>query len=1227
MATAEISVDIIFDEIYNDIDQQKLYQVDTLNNADNVILVNSVSQKTKTIDTYDNFVKLLTLMTNTQTDTNDRVVCSKDHEGVAIKPHDWCARQNIFRMFVRPFIDAENYSRVKDQICFKKFISSNFPGYANKCVKSGDYYYWPNMAVIYCGWNIYLKKQFNINMDCSIPLINNRRLGNVNLFINNPEDFLNVELSLVTSDNRTLFVNGRSMFTEDDDDLFIITMDDDTESKCKIKPELVYSNKNFFDYIKDDISLKNCVTADDYKDILYIDLKSLRVFEDKIMPSNAIVTKEKLKVFHNITPSSENIKMMQQCISDCVTLIKEKMIEVMSHTDQADASVLRNYFIKSDFVNFDYIIIVLWRTISKNEDMNLTKTDLKLYFELLCETIFGEKGPAYDMAKERCEPYCLLTPKIFLRLCNHWTMFTNENPCVTLAFYYAIHFLIYCKHGNWEYTYENAKTCGTIPEVLCAGFFKKIVSSGNMTFVFNGKHYVSVRKDDDLYKLTENCTSITMPSIKFNNWKYMYFTDEGVYNLFINDFHSGCPFLMGNTLVKSLTHKNEKIYLPQTVIQYMLDTGKVEIEIYKIYHMAKVCREIKNVKNNMTSILAFNNCASCKFEEQKTLNDLYREIWAYNHDELIITGVYLNDIKMSDLIINLKCYECKEHMHSPYKRDCSCLNKLEIDVKAFKVVLIMELFTNCKEILELVWSLLYTSSLYTTILLYKYSCDNNMKLLHDYGEFFTANRTKIINLLYNWLDNIDFVDSFVASLSCPEVFLNRLKNSVLNNSNDVNEFETIDAIEKFINSDSLSVVSYSGNNDDDDNDNNDIHNYEKSFLKDFYYKYYTTLSNLKTWNVWWDKLIVMRHNDDLNTWLTRFFMRIFMTKMELEGYPYVFIKQVVIGYLYFRQFTNFNYTNSLVVMHFAAGTGIPTDYEKCCLYLNGKPGSGKSSFFAVLEPSVVVHKHDSAKYTLTKKDTNEMEADKMISQLYVINEMKVCDDSFFKSTADSTKSNSVCRKYEGSQKYEANFKLLIVNNKPLHISDYDKGVRNRFAVIYTDHLFEENVKFNGSIYWHIKNKMYPMEKSYIDEMAKPVRMFLSHILMYKRNSSDGYVSYKCFLEKDPIHNHNLMCLDVNNSPLNALIYVLKVNVKPGARMVDESKIEKMIELAVPYVETMLHELLVTKRTNVAQRTAMLFDAFKRKFKKYYLEERKIFYNIDMAWNKGDFNINQPEFIC
>ncbi|AJD80775.1 P143 [Pseudoplusia includens SNPV IE] len=1209
MAALPIRSNIIFENIFKTIGDNTV-------NVDSIVIVNQVTGQRLQIDNYENFEKLILLSIDGQTETQQRLPCATAHDGYSLKPHDWVVEDNYFYLMVNPFIHVDYYDRIKDDINFDEIFNSNQNGFGNECKRFGSYYVWPNVPISYYGWRHYLVMKHDIDIGNRIPFIHNKSLGNVNLFVLNPEDFLNVELSMKSNeDNRTMFVNGRSKFDDNDEVMFYLTMNDGDEGVCRVKDKLVFSNKNPFDYIRDDINLSKCITAEKYKKMIQINLNNLRTFDKEFEMSATVISKERLKAHKNITPSSENLETFQLQIINCVNTIIERMAEVLTATDLADKRVLQNYFIDSNFMNFDYIIIVIWRVISKIEELEFCKTDIKLYLELVVESIFGDKGPNFALAKKRCEPYYRLTPKVFIRFCNHWALFLNVDPCVSLAHYYAIHYMIYYNNKTWDYTYDLAKSCNVTPEVLCSGFFNKI-KSANTVLVYNGKHYIAVKEKEELHKLTESVNGITLPSVKFNNWKYLYYTEEGVYNLFINDFHSSCPFLLGNTLIKSLTRKEEKTYLPERAIQFMIDNGKNENEIYKTYHMAKICRDIRTLKNNMSIALALNNCMKCKLREQTSLNDVFREIWHSTQNELITIGIYLSNTKLTDLMTNLKCAECLEQKSAQQKKKCQCLMNIEINSRAFRIALIIELFSKTRSIIELAWSLLYSSGLYIKI--YKDNLRWSLKrkpeniLLYNNLTFFNENRESIIDYLYSKIDKIDYIDSLIIELSSPEDFVETIKTEITSTS--------------------CFLTRHKGNNDDDDDDgftdDQDIEYVEsKENLNNFYQNYCETWTILKRWNLWWDKLIIRRPNDDLNSWLVRFHMRIFMSKLNLDDYNSTFVKQIVRGYLYFRGFTNFNYINSLVMMHFGASMGIPSDYEKCCIYLNGKPGSGKSSFFELLEYIVVVHKHDSDKYTLSKKDTNEMEADKMISQLYVINEMKVCDDSF-KSTADSTKSNSVCRKFQGSQKYEANYKLLIVNNKPLHISDYDKGVRNRFAVIYTDHLFEENLPFNGSIYWHIKNKLYPMEKNYNEDLSRPVRIFLSHILMYKRNAKDGYVPYKNIIKHDPIHNHNLLCLDVNNSPLNALIYVLKVRINPGVSMVDETKIEKMIELAVPYVENMLHDMLVSKRNaNGSQRITTLFGAFKRKYKKYYREDEKCFYSIDMAWNKEEFNIHKPEFLC
>lgn len=1270
------NINEIFKRIFAPVADKRRYSGSTTN-VEAIQLVNPELKLLRETENFDAFEKLVLLLLNKNTESSHKVKCNVvDHDSVEIMPHTWFVKDNYFYVFVHPYIHKNYYEMVSQSTDFNRFfITNNKRDFGNYSKKSKDYYYWPNVTISYYGWRHYLLMKYNIDIGDSIPLIHHKNLGNVNLFVFNPEDFINVELSLRNKENKQiLFVNGRSVFNDTDDVLFEVTMTDNSQVLCQVKDNLVFSNKNFFNYLRDDINLLSCKTSLKYVKYIDIDLEALRLFKKTSFINKnkeAVTVVDKIKVFKNITASSEISKWFEKELASNLQLVNEAMVEVLVKTDNSDENVLCNYFYESDFMNFDYIIFVLWQKLNSHKDAEIfSKTDIKLFLEYLVEFVFHEYPDRSERARQRCEPYNKLSPKVFTRLCNHWTIFAGEEPCISLGHYYAIHVLINRNTNTWDYTFANVRKCDTDINLEMSGFVKKLITN-SAQFIFNGTNYIVLKDKDEGWKQYARAQGgVSVPSVKFNNWKYLYFTEEGVYNLIINDYHSSCPFFLGNTLIKSLTRKNENVYVPERIVQYMLDNGKFENDIYRVYHMAKVCRDIRMLKNNMYIISSLNNCISCKRQEQLKLNDIFREIWNSNDIELVGIGLYLNAKKVSDLIENFKCGDCQ--MYQIYQKQtnvhCDCLKLMKINHRAFKIAIITQLFSKSEELIELIWSLLYMNNVYCRVLMERLL--DGSSLIEKYGKFVYDNRTEVITYMYNFIDRLDFVDTLLYSMSNAEEFLKKVEKAIRkhkgalpfnkkyeysqehNHSDDfVSDEETTEKPknkkkktahsnnhneddgfvegfrEKFEEYKQTNFEDNENKEDDDDDDDNNEAQICKT-IEDFFQHYQFTTNLLNKWPVWWDKLIVKRPTDDLNTWLIRFYMRTFMTNLDLSQYSSLFIKQLVQGYLYFRGFTNFNYTNSKLMIHFGASMGIPSDYEKCCIYLNGKPGSGKSSFFELLEHIIVVHKHDSEKYTLSKKDTNEMEADKMISQLYVINEMKVCDDSFFKATADSTKSNSVCRKYQGSQKYEANYKLLIVNNKPLHITNYDKGVRNRFAIVYTDHLFEENLPFNGSIYWHIKNKLFPMEKNYIEGLAKPVRLFLSHILMYNRNSKDGYVSYKNIIKHDPIHNHNLMCLDINNSPLNALLYVLKVQVQPGARLISEEKLALIIEAAVPQVDSMLHSILTSNRNNVNNNMKWtLLSAFKRKFKKYYREDDKCFFSINLARRLEDFNTTRPEFQC
>ncbi|AXU41535.1 helicase [Alphabaculovirus altermyunipunctae] len=1250
MTAYPISTDNIFDKIldlceHNDRDGN----VDDLTRLDRILFQNASSREKRCLKSYENFKKLITIMSDDKTepaqlkhdhshrslpnatpattalvddiidfecDIDDYLELSgislEDNDVQAsvieefdcenVSQHDWFVHGNYFAMKIRPFVRLEHYDAIKDEFDFENFVVD---GDANECRVAGEYVYWPNVAVSYFGWRIFIKFRTGIDIGTFIPIVNNRSLGNVNLFVFQAKYFVSVELMMtLKTPETTLFVNGTSnmqnLTQNDQDELFYVTTTNGSVGVCKIINNLVYSNKDIFEYIVDDIHLESCETNKKYADMFRLDVGSMRTY-DSSHHATAVGTsrtslRPKLSTRREcsdvITASSEHRATIEKCINESVAKIIVAMQEALSRYDIADEFVLCRYFDESEFVNFDYIIMAVWKCVRQESKFEYRETDIKLYIELLCKRIFGHRPALMDMALECCAPYFQLTKPVFKRLCADMRFFCDSS--IELAHFYAVHYAISMKQRElgktdrdlWTYTLDTAVASGIDQNVLCNGYVKKLTVQSTHS-IFNGKHYTVVKKDDDLLKITDKTTPYNVSNLKFNSWKYLYLTEHGVFNVIKMTYHDSCPFIVGNCLIKSFVdRKDNDEFASKSLLDYMLKNIKYEVSILKVYHVAKLARDLKVLKKNVAMIMAFNTCADCKTSEKLKLNKLFREIWNMDRHECVMLGVYLNVHKINDLRLNMRCSNCINARSNGSA--CDCVKDADIDFAAFKVALAYSLFSENSTVIEMAWALLYDKKQYGDTLKCVLTTDERFV---KYIDVIQANRSRIVRRLYDRFDRTDFIFDLIDMSSDP----NRVEEDMVALPTNLN---AMDEVVRDV--DALTC---------------------QQSMPNFFQDFMLTVNVLKQWRVWWDKLIVARPDDDLFKWLLRFYMRIIMSKVDTSSVSPYFLRMLVHGYLYFRVFTNFNDTNSLLMMHFTASLAIPNDYEKLCIYLNGESNCGKSSFFDLLDTIIVAHKRDSAVYNTTKKETDEMEANKLISQLYVINEMKECNDAFFKNSADSSKSNSVCRKYEGSQKYEANYKLLIVNNKPLCIRDYDKGVRNRFCVVYMKHVFVENLPFSGSVYDHYKNGRYPMEKGYYETLKNPVRIFAAHILKYKRNPRNGYVYYKCLVNNDPIQKHNLMCLDLNNHPFSALVYILKIKPQPGA-YIEECRVDAMISEALPHLEKFCHPLL--KRSYNEHK---LGAEFRNVYSKYYRPAEKLYVGLTMARNLKEFNLNIPTFMC
>ena len=443
MTPSQINVDTIFEKILEPITDNDDDRIEDLSCLDKIIFKNFTTKEKRCLRSYENFKKLIFTMTNENTepknfenrthrkcktlvekttkhyffnlnnDNRDNIDIDAGSSTTA-NYHNWSVHANYLTMKIRPFVLLKHYEMISDHFNFEKFVLN---GDANHCEPAAAYVYWPNVTVSFFGWRMFIMMKTNIDIGIYIPIIGNRHLGNVNLFVFDTEYFINVELAM-SANGSNLFVNGNTSGNEnyspaDHDDLFVVNMTNGNKGACKIIDKLVYSKKDIFEYITDDIQLESCEINEKYANFLCIDPNHMRTFEDKRqscssdggLDMNRLSIKCQQDRINVITPSSEEGNFIKKSVRDAVAKISDNMEEALASMDGVGGDVLVRYFDESDFVNFDYIIIVVWNYVRKERKFEYCETDIKLYMELLCETLFGQRPGLMERALDCCKPY------------------------------------------------------------------------------------------------------------------------------------------------------------------------------------------------------------------------------------------------------------------------------------------------------------------------------------------------------------------------------------------------------------------------------------------------------------------------------------------------------------------------------------------------------------------------------------------------------------------------------------------------------------------------------------------------------------------------------------------------------------------------------------------------------------------------------------------------------
>ncbi|ABQ52023.1 hel-1 [Spodoptera litura granulovirus] len=1101
--------------------------------------------------------------------------CLKVFDTVHFKPHRWCHVGNYFNTTIKPFMPKSDFKRLSSMAEYRsRFNFDQLLDGANTVCEAKNYVYWPKLSAKFFGWLMYLKLNFNFDLCRNIPLPNHEDIGGVNLFTNKKT---NMDIcTILRNDETILFCNGPFLDTNSFKytvlEVEIKTPEGGSMMLTMDMSDYYVGTKNqvIFNYLVNNENIVACNFTDEFKYLGEVDLKRLR-------RSDCYETEDDMDVddYEVETKTSNEIRVSPSSLFkfEFETKIDECLELINDSMEEAMPNhncvkFLQTYMNLNNYETFPYLIVNVWQYCLDKVNLHNQYT---LEDILMFLYILCSK-----MAEDEEMEQLYNDNQIYISSKDNAQKFFNSLnffalPQRALGYYFAIHFAIYKKFETWDMTSGNVFDCDLSDFVKSFGFFKK-VKHNEVSYVFNGKIYefVKNKKDHDIASKFEKADEAQVSVFKFNNLLNFYSTEDGMFDVCTKTFRPSCPFLVVSALKRNYITK-AKQFVDKEVFLDLFAAMKNDVMLLQTYHAKKFEIQFNCIFANFKDcILLGPKIQNYKMELLEKMKQMIK--WVMGCDE-------------SMLILLMMKLKLEDYLHNVIRESD------DVDKMGLQLAVTLQLLWPKAGITQYIWSLLKSDTYFE--IMFNDSVLNANEIFEPLGDIRYYNNRKYI------------IERVHDSLKKNIVFL-------------LNEEENHDQF--FF--DCIYNCSES-----------DCDTYERNRLVKKINLIYNRYKNIPSrYDVWTDKLIEYNSFDDMYTWLTRFYKRMYLRHhiYNMSFDEENLLTNFVQGFCYFRVLTNFNITNSKAIINFCASLAIPTDYEKMCLVITSEPNCGKSSLFELLDKIILVYKSDRKIYD-HNQENNSSKIKRFESQLYIMNEAEITTKGYLKNIADSTKFDSANRKYGPEESFYANYKVMITNNEMLYIKDgYDKACSNRIGQIYIDHSFESDIEpFDGSIYECYERKKYHEIKDINMKLKSPVKQFLANVLMYNSDPKTGYVYYKSILQNDKCYKHNKKCLYIYNDRLEAMLYVLDVKeVKPGTMVntkfrwvnFNEERLVNLVTNCIDRIKQMVH---FRKRENVEVHA--LVSDFHRKYGrgKHFNAETSTYENLSIISSEKYAKIVKP----
>ncbi|AAQ99063.1 helicase [Neodiprion lecontei nucleopolyhedrovirus] len=596
--------------------------------------------------------------------------------------HDVTMCVNFEQMLIHPFVmkNCDQFSQIIQlvQHNLSKYTSVN---YKPKFSSHGDYLICFDIKVTAFGWFFFMLKNFE-QLVLNIPLPKHRNLGNVKLFFLKNEtserNIFDIELKIIDQNNKDIFINSDIDATHDDLTKLVTFTHGKTTSSLVYGKKLILQNEyqDVFKFIKQEIfTYQNITSFNEYfkldaNAIKYMDdvedVVSINSTETQIPMKACFVDKQGFSIY-----KQQLIKHLETLLSDFETMLKDEINVLTNEWNDVVGPYAKTarFMVNSEFDCFDYLLAYIFQKLQKVHVI-CENSEHKLFLNLVVKILFTASDIAIDASKT-IKNYLDLDYKLFGLFCDSFKFISDHS----LSSFFALKINCYIKHQNWNLSDYIVKQLDNNFKLAYDGWFV-VYKTEDSVYCFSERYFKQATKSkshDDCSKIAFKSTKVsTLPDICFNNSKFVYVTEHGVYNTVTNKFFDFAPFVIANTMFMCAPERKQIYNLPKHFFDDIMNNGDVETLALELYHAAHVSRKMRR-------ICALSRLAMYIGNDIITNENIEHIVKIFNHVYLYSTTCLLaiikfaapqltnllsrDDIKLSDVTLQLlvKYALCSAH--------------------------------------------------------------------------------------------------------------------------------------------------------------------------------------------------------------------------------------------------------------------------------------------------------------------------------------------------------------------------------------------------------------------------------------------------------------------------------------------------------------------------------------------------------------------------------------